>query len=99
MTEPPHSRLPTSESASSVLPGRTHDISAHPPDHPMLGKTTSGPPALDVSRAGTGDMPITSSLPSSSRIEPLQSSREQPSAQMELPTSRIEPHSSAVSQV
>ncbi|XP_065909406.1 protein lingerer-like isoform X2 [Dysidea avara] len=93
-----HEVLTTTESTSSVLPGRPHDISAHPPDHPMLGKTASGPPAVDISRAGSGDLPITSSLPASSRIEPLPSSRAQPSTQMEMPKSRIEPHSSTVSQ-
>lgn len=63
----------------------------------MLGKTSSGPPALGVSRVGSGNMPIPSSLPPSSRIDSLSSSREPSSTQMELPPSRIEPPS--VSQV
>ena len=83
-----------STESSSVLSGRSHDLTPHPQDHPILGKTSSGPPALDMSRVGSGSMP--SSLPPSSRIDSL-SSREPPSSQMELPVSRIEPPS--VSQV
>lgn len=83
--------------SSSVLSGRSHDLAAHPQDHPMLGKTSSGPPALDMSRVGSGNLPISSSLPPSSRIDSLSSSREPPASQMELPASRIEPPS--VSQV
>lgn len=86
-----------STESSSVLSGRSHDLTAHPQDHPILGKTSSGPPALDMSRVGSGNMPITSSLPPSSRIESLSTSREPPSTQMELPVSRIQPPS--VSQV
>ena len=84
-----------STESSSVLSGRSHDLTHHPQDHPILGKTSSGPPALDMSRVGSGSMP--SSLPPSSRIDSLSSSREPSSSQMELPVSRIEPPS--VSQV
>lgn len=84
-----------STESSSVLSGRSHDLNPHPQDHPILGKTSSGPPALDMSRVGSGSMP--SSLPPSSRIDSLSSSREPSSSQMELPVSRIEPPS--VSQV
>ena len=86
-----------STESSSVLSGRSHDLATHPQEHPMLGKTSSGPPALGVSRVGSGNMPIPSSLPPSSRIDSLSSSREPSSTQMELPPSRIEPPS--VSQV
>jgi len=84
-----------STESSSVLSGRSHDLTAHHQEHPILGKTSSGPPALDMARVGSGNMPISSSLPPSSRIDSLPSTREASSTQMELPSSRIEPPSAS----
>ena len=84
-----------STESSSVLSGRSHDLAAHPQEHPILGKTSSGPPALDMARVVSSNMPISSSLPPSSRITSLPSTREASSTQMELPSSRIEPPSAS----